>query len=109
MEPKATTFLQREFMTMLHRNGMMDYAIVPPSTENESLCLQGENSFRQAELMDPEVASLCTTFKNSWRKSEHQIVLMSTFCHFHMVTETGNLCSDEITASKFICSFRLIL
>ena len=86
MEPKATTFLQREFMTMLHRNGMMNYAIVPPSTENESLCVQGENSFRQAELMDPEVASLCTTFMNSWRKSEQQIVLISTFCHSHMIT-----------------------
>ena len=86
MEPKATTFLQREFMTMLHRNGMLEYAIVPPSTENESLCLQGENSFQQAELMDPEVAALCTTFMNSWRKSEHQIVLVSTFSHYHLIT-----------------------
>jgi len=72
-------------MMMLNRNGMLDYAIVPPVMENEALCLHGENSLPQSALMDSEVASLCTVFENSWRKQEGQIVLVSSFCHHHMV------------------------
>ena len=72
-------------MLMLNRNGMLDYAIIPPTTENEALCLQGENSFKQGELGNPQVMEIMADFINPWRKVQGQIVIMATCGHQHMV------------------------
>ena len=72
---------------MLHRNGVLDYAIIPPDMENEALCLQGENSFRQQAFMvaDNPTDDLAKKISNSWRITEGQIILVATFLHRQMV------------------------
>ena len=72
-------------MMMLHRNGMLDYAIVPPEGENELLYMAGENCFPPEAIMEKEITNLCKSFENPWRKSAGQLVLMASFCHLHMV------------------------
>ena len=85
MEPKGVTFLQKEFMMMLNRNGMLDYAIVPPEGENELLYLAGENQFPPEAIMEREITELCKIFQNPWRQQEGQTVLLASCCHLHMV------------------------
>ena len=84
LEPKATTWLQQDFMRLLKRHGMMNYSIQPPAFEDDATILVGENAFPVNKMFTSRDEKT-KVFKNVWNEELGKLIIMSVTTHNHQL------------------------